>query len=119
MPPLTVFTNNDYKIYDIPDLDRERIDRIIYFNAIKDGGTDVSHLFGLRSLINHNKDSNLYEIRNGNRTLLFAKRDIQKGEQLVIDYCPLLKDPKKRLVFLRHIGIQEVSVEEIEKLSEK
>ena len=56
---------------------------ILTFNAITDtttAGDKTILIFGLRSLINHSDDTNIKEVRKGSTSLLYAKRDIQKGE---------------------------------------
>ena len=64
-------------------------------------------LFGLKSLINHNKARNILELNSDDISLNYAARDISKGEELFLDYCSCEKDPGARAQILEGYGIYE------------
>ena len=60
------------------------------------------------SFLNHGENSNLrleYPTSDFSLVLAYAAKDIQRGEEVVIDYCPGFADPEARKTALRRWGI--------------
>ena len=101
IPPLSIFLQNEYKKYKVGELPIKRLNSIIHYNRYGDisnekkkGNQDVTTaLFCLKSFINHNRKTNIkIESISSNVIFIFAAEDIQKGEELLIDYCAHISD---------------------------
>ena len=106
LPELDIFVKNRYMKYlhHLPEegISEDRIKAVIRLNCIS-AGKKTAALYGIRSLINHSKFSNIFG--NSDEIILnYAKTDILKGEELLIDYCPHIDDPEKRNDFLLKYG---------------
>ena len=95
IPPLDIYRHNDYKKYTIPDLSIHQIYEIARYNSIssRDSEQIETSFFYLKSLINHNSKPNLkLEYQTKNVIFIFAKEDIEEGEEIFIDYCEGISD---------------------------
>ena len=107
--PLKIFIENKCRPYNIENLSKDRISKVVELNAF---GTDGSskllkntYLFGLISLLNHSKHSNIKKIHFSDDILMvFADRDIDEGEEICHDYC-LGIEGRERVERLRAYGI--------------
>ena len=56
-------------------------------------------------MLNHSKITNVEAMDRPGISLIFASKDIKKGEEILIDYCIKEKNQKKRNEFLEKYGI--------------
>ena len=113
IPPIDIFVKNKYKNHKIPEISLSQIERIVETNAfvtcsdknlmidkIQNCGKRKSRsvtgqkqktsscLFCLISFINHNDISNIESLNiSDDISLLYASKDISRGEEIFIDYC--------------------------------
>ena len=123
VPPLSLFTDNHYKQYmaDLPETIKDAtIKEILAFNGSKSQTPmrkdNIHHqsansvLFSFRSFINHNRNQNIkLEYPSSNVVFIFASQNIQKGEELFIDYCDGIEDLNKRNMTLAKYHITELN----------
>ena len=94
-----------------------RIENIVSLNCYGggDGEVQVCMLFAFKSLVNHSKDFNVdnkitifssQTVQNKSIVRIYAARDIEAGEELLIDYCAGMDDDQ-RVEALKRYGIQE------------
>ena len=110
IPPLSIFEENCYKKHNIPELSVNDLNEIVNMNSVCIK-SNINHngisrvLFGLKSLFNHSREANIQtEPISSNYVFIFASKDIEKGEQLVYDYCGGLNDNERKVV-LSKFGI--------------
>lgn len=121
-PPITLFTERHYNRDEVPDLSVAKLQRIVALNTFsKQVGTDgkINQMFCLKSYLNHDREKNLDIVEPvPNVNMMHAARDIEKGEELCIDYAAGLTDEAERNEKLEKYGIVEgshcVEVEEEE-----
>ena len=60
-----------------------------------------SSLFGIKSFINHDQNPNIIShYSTENLVVLHASKDIEEGEELLIDYCSDVTDQNERIKIL-------------------
>jgi len=95
LPPLELYVANRYKQYPKPEISNETLKSIIMFNSLcYKAAEKVSYtLFCFKSLINHNRKSNLQIKYIGpDVALIYAGEDIEVGTELLADYCDGVQD---------------------------
>lgn len=119
VPQLDFFIKNDFKVNKKQELSYTQIENIVKLNSIhcqtakKDGRNAADELlgnlktkivdssmclFGMVSLINHSKNANLvkhFPSKRDDVIMVYAQRNINKGEELLHDYVSGVKDKKR------------------------
>ena len=120
---MSLFTDNHYKQYiaDLPEtIKDESIKEMLAMNGSKSQTPmrkdNMYHqaansvIFNFRSYINHNKIQNIkLECPSSNVVFIFASQNIQKGEELFIDYVDGIEDLNKRNIALAKYHITELN----------
>ena len=107
LPKIDIFYEHKYKRFQVPNTKASKLERIIKYNCT-DQENEGCSLFCLKSFINHNRKPNV-EVKYVSQNLVFvyAKEDISKGTELLIDYCPHLEEMNKRNKVLAKYDIIE------------
>ena len=84
IPPLEIYVENQYKKFNIPNVEFEKLNEIIILNSFTQYEEDTISftrtLFCFKSFINHSSVSNLIvRFIAKNLVFIFAKDDIPKG----------------------------------------
>ena len=96
----------------MPDMSIERINQIVSLNCFGQGRNDSASykavLWCFKSFFNHSRNSNV-RVAPLTKTMefIFAKEDIKKGEELLLDYCNGVTNTAVRNKLLEKYGIVE------------
>jgi hypothetical protein len=98
IPPIEMFTKNNYKDYKIADMSTIQLQKICCFNVFdvtpENESTTCDALYAFYSFFNHKTGSDHLLAANMTQGICtgMAIRDIEQGEELLIDYARLEPD---------------------------
>lgn len=89
IPPIDIFTRNNYKHHLIADISIAKLQRICWPNVVSINKDDLA-LYGFQSFLNHeqnNEEQTLVRLQSDSGYVVCqAKRDLDWGEEIMIDY---------------------------------
>jgi len=113
VPSIDIFTKNSYKAHTIKDMSIEQLQKVVCLNSfavtLENGKTPATALYGFMSLFNHAAKSDQLLSAHITEGIMSSKatRDIEAGEELLIDYMGAVQDQEKKRIALAFYGIEE------------
>ena len=105
---MDIFYHNNYKKYSKVNLSIEKLNKIIQYNSTLRQKENILYfyLYAFKSFFNHSSQTNVkIESINSNHIFIFANKTIEKGEELLIDYCDGVVDSGIRDLILEKHGL--------------